>query len=394
MRLEIVLAAALLVSAPAIGALAPPRTGPTADAVVEGDAVHATDLDAALDRLADVAGADRLDADVDDELTPRQEAALASIVQATADSIERRRDASPSHDREVLVDATRDLIATVQVHLPALRSIDTPTATTGEPDVDLPPWLAIDLGGDTTYEFDYLLKIDAGGDDTHLDSAGGATGGCFVPCPETSITVDAEGADLYDTGDPAELDRSAAYQGAARGYLAVGVLVDGAGPDTYRVTGNLSRSSPADVSRLSQGAAAAMAAGALVDLGGDDLYETGYTDIPPIDDDRQCGATPCDHWIGAQGTTFQRQGTVDPGWSLLLDRDGDDVYRADIGDYPAQGVLHHPQNLFDTVLEPGLASLIDDGGSDLYEGGHPDNADGVQRVQLKGLGVEAFLDSG
>lgn len=377
-------------------------------ALGEGEAVHAQDLDQAIRHLATVsaqtAGPTADTTAALEELSPETRAALASVVEAAARSIETRERSltvdtlGTPHAQAAVLEPTADLLATVDRVLPQLKTAasEQPSSlddANDEPDIDLPGVLAIDQGGNTTYEHPYVLKVDLAGDDTHLDPAGGATGGCFIPCPETSLTIDVSGNDTYD--HTANVDTSAriAAQGAAIGPGAVGILVDAAGDDAYTVTGELNGDDPVEVARMSQGSATGLAAGVLADLAGDDDYRTAYTQIPDRTDLPNCGVAVCDYRIGAQGTVHQALGIVDPGWAALVDVSGDDDYVAETDLFPAQGVIEHLANPFDTVLEPGKASLVDLGGSDGYQGGTFDNLNHHQRQQVAELASGHFLDT-
>lgn len=373
-----------------------------------GDPVHADDLDRAIRHLTAVSDRTpepRVDAtNRMDELTPKTRVALASVVEATARSIQAREAGvqldtlATEQARDALLAPTADLLATIDRALPQLQTAAKEQArgledTADEPDIDLPGLIAIDHSGNTTYEHFYVLKIDLSGEDTHLDSAGGATGGCFIPCPETSITIDVTGNDTYNHTADVDTSTEMAAQGGAIGYGAVGILVDAAGDDSYTVTGELNGDDPVEVSRMTQGSATGLAAGILADLAGHDVYRTAYTDVPDRTDLPNCGVAVCDYRIGAQGTVHQALGIVDPAWAALVDASGDDDYVAELDLFPAQGVIEHLANTFDTVLEPGKASLVDLGGSDGYHGGTFDNLNHDERQQIVELSSGHYLDT-
>lgn len=378
--------------------------------------VRSKDLAGSLDRLAAAADGPRDPARPAQllDLDERTEIALASILEATAVSIETRdalaetagitatqtaTDPTPA-DVEELLASTNQLLATIEAHLPALADAAAQadhnslgTSPASDPDVSLPGLLAIDLEGDTTYEFGYVVKIDLAGNDTHLDSAGGATGGCFVPCPETSVSIDATGEDTYERNLSAEDgDRYMAAQGAARGYGAVGILVDGEGDDTYHVDGDLSMDNPVDLNRMSQGSASSLGVGLLADLGGEDSYSTTWRNVPDRYDRPDCGFGPCEFKIAAQGSVLQEAGTLDPGWGLLVDTEGHDTYTAETGAFPAQGVMDSFASEFDSA-ERGAAALLDLGGNDAYEGGTLETLNHHERQAVKPSGSGHFLDT-
>lgn len=191
-----------------------------------------------------------------------------------------------------------------------------------------------DPGGDDTYEWHGTvagsrLVVDLAGNDTYTADGLGGPGGAVLGA---SIVSDLAGDDRY-TG-------SAVALGA--GVFGVGVLVDWAGNDTYTAA------------RWSVGAAIA-GVGALVDLGGTDLY-----DAPLF---CQGVGGPC-------------------GAGLLLDRAGDDRYRADRGTpsvygTPATYVAFSQGCAFGyrAGIGPsrgaagGVGALVDVAGDDRYECG-------------------------
>src|SRR5207245_3444341 len=96
--------------------------------------------------------------------------------------------------------------------------------------VDEPPALCIGGSGNSTYNKDYALLIDLGGDDLYTNSAGGADPG--VPVNGTgsglpvSIVLDLGGNDRYDpvlTPGGSRVVEGSAYFGG------IGMLVDAAG---------------------------------------------------------------------------------------------------------------------------------------------------------------------
>jgi subtilisin family serine protease len=96
--------------------------------------------------------------------------------------------------------------------------------------VDIQPALAIDLGeSDDTYTEDYALVVDAGGDDTYENNAGGSNlhdGDCDVnETGGAAALLDLDGDDDYTT------QRSCGAAGG--GYAGSGFLVDADGNDTY-----------------------------------------------------------------------------------------------------------------------------------------------------------------
>jgi hypothetical protein len=131
-------------------------------------------------------------------------------------------------------------------------------------------------GADTFTGDDVLLSVDPGGDDLHLDNAGGTA---WIELP-VALAVDVAGDDRYDCQALAR----GGCQGA--GILGAGVLMDTAGDDTYRA-------------RTHAQGAGFIGQGALLDAAGRDQFEAG--------------------WV-AQGAAFF-------GHGVLLEAAGDDAYR-------------------------------------------------------------------
>ena len=100
-----------------------------------------------------------------------------------------------------------------------------------------PPALAIDLDAqnDTTYEEDYALLVDAGGDNRYANNAGGSNvlGVHQGDCKAFTTTTSA--AALFDFGngdsDYTSLGRSCGVRGG--GYGGAGLLVDAGGQDIF-----------------------------------------------------------------------------------------------------------------------------------------------------------------
>ena len=117
-------------------------------------------------------------------------------------------------------------------------------------DLSLCPALAIDLStGPSTYTADCALVVDAYGDDTYLNNAGG--GGCLTPV--SAALLDLDGNDTYAA--------RAGCAGNGGGALGAGFLLDTDGNDVY--------AGQADVSN---GSGHETGPGMLVDTDGDDVY--------------------------------------------------------------------------------------------------------------------------
>ena len=222
--------------------------------------------------------------------------------------------------------------------------------------------LLIDLGGNDTYEEvgqsvepgRVSVVIDLGGNDTvrwrerpgpgagllgiglWLDEGGndhysGSNMGLGAGTLGAGLLWDAAGDDRYDGGSMT--------QGV--GQYGVGVLVDGGGDDRYAVD------------LYGQGFGGPGGVGIQVDLSGNDHFECGghVPDQAPGRSKRHVDK----HYLSmCQGYAFGIRPKVSGGVGVLLDREGDDRYRADLF---AQGGSYWF----------GLGMLVDRSGNDRYE---------------------------
>ncbi len=172
------------------------------------------------------------------------------------------------------------------------------------------------------------------------------------------ILMDREGDDTYLAHHNA--------QGAA--WFGIGMLVDEAGSDAYRSI------------TASQGAAGSMAAAALVDVAGDDhYYVEPWAEVAGLAGDYHSG----DHVLGnaSQGTAVGRRGDLTDGHSwagglaTLIDLGGDDLYQ---GGNWVQGVGYWY----------GMGVLYDRAGSDSYESVYFSTASGAHYA------IGALMDLG
>jgi hypothetical protein len=203
-------------------------------------------------------------------------------------------------DRPALYSSALALTQAIDTALPALQeAAGTPQTTTVEGcDVlDQAPALCIGNTGANVITKDYALVVDLGGDDRHLNNAGGASptaNGNGIP---VAVTIDVAGNDVYSTTAGDQHDAS---QGVGR-TGGLGVLLDAAGNDSYTTVGRRQGETFSDLINA-QGAAVA-GVGILADLGGADTYRM----------DNEIGA--------AAGNGAQGLGTgVLGGMALALDR--------------------------------------------------------------------------
>jgi hypothetical protein len=116
--------------------------------------------------------------------------------------------------------------------------------------------------GDNTYSVDYPLLIDLGGEDTYVNSAGGASP--LAGQQPVSVVLDMAGDDSYQS----KLGKGAAPMAAqGAGVAGVGFLVDVEGDDSYVAE------AAQDASILYAQGSAQSGVGVRVDLAGADEYQ-------------------------------------------------------------------------------------------------------------------------
>lgn len=195
-------------------------------------------------------------------------------------------------------------------------------------DVNVPPAIIVSLNetANNTYTNDTALLIDAGGNDTYHNNAGGAR---FGEPTQTAALIDLdEGDDVF--GNPEDL-RSRAVNGGAQS--GVGFLLAEAGNNTY-TAGNESSS----LGGGTNGGMDTLGTGFLLEAGNGN---TTYNSSRP----------------GSNG------GGDGGGMGFLLDRGGNDTYLSrDEGDASIHGVNGGASGLFWV----GTGLLLDEAGDDQY----------------------------
>lgn len=221
-------------------------------------------------------------------------------------------------------------------------------AVAGKTDAD-----RVVLGGPrkTRYEGAAALIIDLGGSDEYARAA-------VADSPDrlVSVVLDLRGNDVYETDTP----------GPAFAVGGVALLVDAGGSDEYRS------------GRAGQGAGT-MGFALLADLSGDDVYTMhdygqghGLSGVGLLYDLE--GDDRYEAYAVAQG------GGIGPGFSALVDGDGDDSYLADLHWPDVYGnsgpdCYHGASQGYCTGIRPslagGIAALVDLGnGKDRYQSGN------------------------
>jgi hypothetical protein len=233
--------------------------------------------------------------------------------------------------------------------------------------LDRLPFLCVGSAANNTYDQNAVLLVDLGGNDTYLNSSGGAPfllpdGSASSPL---SVNIDlSNGADAYSStvNDDSRCMKSpslpwlnpCSVQGAA-GAGGVGILIDDGGGDSYSVGVSAKAGKSAGV--MAQGAANE-GLGLLFDLGGSDRYSM----------------TASDGSLNSIAMVGQGDGSV--GLAALVDLGkGDDTYSIN------GGTLTVPESVDVENLPPSLGRfvqgqgwgdlgagvLLDDGGTDVFE---------------------------
>jgi hypothetical protein len=242
--------------------------------------------------------------------------------------------------------------------------------------IQVPGVLSVDLGAqDNVYRDDYLLQVDAGGDDTYLNNAGGSAMG-KDPCsllqtsPHAAALVDLGGNDQYTSG------RWCGVNGG--GFLGSGFLLDAEGDDLYAASGigingggfigagflldgsgdDLRLPSGQDVNSGGINGGGAIGTGVLIDGGGNDRYDAG-TDA-----------------VASNGAGFLG------GLGIAIDAGGNDTYSG--------GLLGNGAGFLG-----GTGELIDLAGNDSYEAelGNASSEEGATSVLVDGEGNDLYVST-
>jgi hypothetical protein len=260
-------------------------------------------------------------------------------------------------DRRGIQRAGEAVADAVDRALPALRAyaslLDPSNSQVAGCDiVDQIPVLCVGGTGANTYTQDASLVVDLGGDDVHRHSAGGAE--LEINGLGVAVTLDLDGHDRYENVP----ERSSLSMGAAA--PGVGILVDAAGSDSYRLVLTERGKNDAGLVRgLGQSTAGV---GVFADLdGSDDYLIANHCTCPDLK-----GA----YAFGDLTGTTQGLGHAAIGSAVFIDRSGDDSYRV-LSDLPPfvdpQGLLQIHGPTAEGVgmgLAGGGAIFADLGGED------------------------------
>jgi len=279
-------------------------------------------------------------------------------------------------DAGTLASSLLRLFARIETVLPLLAQAESPWKTVEWET----PLGRIRIAGrqNDIHEGDFLLLIDLGGDDTYRNVNSNLIPG------KVSVVIDLDGDDSVAWKDGAgpgsgvfgmgvwfDLAGNDRYQGGTMGLgsalFGSAIFWDEAGDDTYEAEALVqgvgqygvgifvdARGNDRYQAFLSgQGYAGPGGVGVLADFNGDDKYNCGgkYPDPVAKRARRHQGI----HYLSmCQGYAFGLRPEISGGIGVLIDRAGDDSYKADIF---AQGASYWF----------GLGMLVDSAGNDLYE---------------------------
>ena len=265
-----------------------------------------------------------------DDWPPTTAAEIAVLQQRVADL---QADADAHIDETALYAATLSIATAIDRALPALRTIGQATTSsaarvTGCDLIDEPPALCVGGAGSNTYEQDYTLLVDLGGDDVYLNEAATARGqvdGVFA-----AVVIDIAGNDRYEKHFGDTTDGDAAHPARSESSTTLGDDPD----------------HPVPANPLAQGAGSDGGIGMLVDVTGNDAYAVHYR--------RPNSPEYADNSAGVRG-----QGAGLGGAGLLYDGAGDDRY---VATNRTDGVAAVSAQGYGQV--GGVGILVDGGGSD------------------------------
>lgn len=360
------------------------------------DLASVTGTQLTVQQHAELADLDDLPGPVAEALTDLVDAHLATI-DTTDQAIARWADVpSPDDPAQAMgaltdrpggdaaADALGRLLAARSSLLEATIELERALDTQGpipSADVSVPPAFSIDLGDrEDSYTANVTLLVDAGGDDTYQNNAGG--NGLGAGCPEVAprvpdptkrppraaAAVDLDGEDRYISGSDCGVNGG--------GWFGSGLLIDGAGDDLYR-----------GGDRGTNGGGQGYGLGLLVDSAGQDTYEAGDQGTNGGGDAILAtapgvgvlvdGGGPDTYAAGAEGTNGG-------GWTFsigaLVDLGGPDTYTAG----------HFSTNGGGWI---GQGFLVDTGGDDRYEAGDGFGTVGVNGGAQSGVGF-VYDDAG
>jgi len=261
--------------------------------------------------------------------------------------------ASDNLDRAGLLGAFHVLAASVDKAITILQAAKDDPAMKQEFQVETDTPLGkiiVGGGGHHVYTNEAFLIIDTGGDDTYLNSAGGANGLLGRPI---SIVIDmggndefisnrsfSQGSGVFGIGILAALGSNCTFhakhlsQGA--GFFGCGLLMTGEGNQTFEadtfcqgagmfgagILWQRGGNSRFKAAQMAQGFGGTSGIGLLLDEGGNDSYVAGGK--------YPCGWLPKHYFTLSQGFGYGMRPYAGGGVGILCDLKGDDHYVADV----------------------------------------------------------------
>lgn len=237
-------------------------------------------------------------------------------------------------DRDLLLEAAKVVTQAIDENIPALKGFaalqpSTPGRLVDGCDVvDLLPTLCIGGTDSNKYTDDAELLISLGGDDTYLNSAGGADP-VLGNGLQVSVAIDLGGNDTYKGVLPLKSGSRVAQGSGADG--GVGILADLDGDDSYSISARPKQSPPDSLGAVGQGSTFVSGVGLLIDLQGSDSYVASSPNP------------------GSARGVLSQGAAAGSGGGALLDFDGDDRYRASVR---PRSTVRPPRNPLDSDLNP------------------------------------------
>jgi HEAT repeat protein len=258
--------------------------------------------------------------------------------------------------------------------------------------------------GHNVYSNEAFLIIDTGGDDTYLNSAGGANGLVGRPI---SIVIDlggndqfiskqsfSQGSGVFGIGILAALGSNCTFQAKnmsqGAGFFGCGLLMTGQGKQTFEadtfcqgagmfgagILWQRGGDTTYKASEMAQGFGGTSGFGLLLDESGDDLYVAGGK--------YPCGWLPNHYFSLSQGFGYGMRPFAGGGIGILCDLKGNDHYVSDVYGQGASywysvGLLLDAEgnDTYDSYqycqgagIHLSSAALIDWSGNDTYTAGH------------------------
>ena len=276
--------------------------------------------------------------------------------------------------------------------------------------------VAVGGRGIDVYNREYLLTVDFGGNDSYRNKAGGAFDGI-------SVVVDFDGNDSYESEDfsqgagvfgigiledlAGDNKYSARFYSQGCGFLGIGILKSGSGNDVYRgdtfiqgagafgygVLNDKNGDDNFSAHLFAQGFGSVLGAGLLFEEDGNDRYFAWgkYPDI--YRDKTRNGSLAQGFGLGWRNEKFKEDKLkhIPGGFGFLLDRNGDDRYKADIfgqgcSSWQAFGLLNDSRGndvyIVDNYgqgagIHRAIGVVIDKKGNDAYYGSYHSQGHGL-----------------